>query len=58
MSQRLLSSIRKSSLETIKNVGHMTFEIRAEFIVEKMQQKIINPPETRPSYLPPIDADS
>jgi len=55
MSERLLSSIRKSSLETIKNVGHMTFEIRAEYIANKIEEKLINLRETRPSYLPPID---
>lgn len=55
MSKRLLSSIRKSSLETIKNVGHMAFEIRAELIAQKIEEHLINPAERRPSYLPPVD---
>ena len=41
MSERLLNSIRRSSLETIKNVGHMAYEIRAELIVNYMEDKAL-----------------
>ena len=43
MSERLLGSIRKSTLETIKNVGHMAYEIRATFIVDKIEKKLLEP---------------
>ena len=41
MSERLIKSIRRCSLETIKNVGHMAYEIRAPLIVEHMENKLI-----------------
>jgi len=41
MSQKLLKGIRKSSLELMKNVGHMTYEIRAEQIVDLVEDRIL-----------------
>ncbi|MEX1378192.1 MAG: alpha/beta hydrolase [Eubacteriales bacterium] len=38
MSQRLLESIRHSTLEIVKNVGHMVYEIRAPLVVDFMEK--------------------
>ncbi len=41
MSERLLNSIKHSSLEIVKNVGHMAYEIRAPLIVDNIEQKLV-----------------
>jgi len=42
MSQKLHKGIRKSSLELMKNIGHMVHEIRAEQIVTLINSRILN----------------
>jgi len=41
MSEKLISGIRKSSLEILKNVGHMCYELRAPLIAGHMEKKLL-----------------
>ncbi len=55
MSQKLAAGMRKSSLVIMKNIGHMVYELRAEQIVENIENKLLK--KENPSVLPSSEKD-